>query len=189
MIAPSALLEIVRDAAEKFPDDIDSATKQVVSKWRKHAERDEWRDRLEEKALREILSDYRHSKNVAIRAASGGYSVEPQRGKALDALAKAATDTILDMTVGGLPIRDILGKQLGELASGQLAISDTHRKIARFLTRLSEIVGPDEKVGDVVSDTKAQSLWMETERNGKHKTNGKAVTPAKPKTPMPARAG
>lgn len=72
--------------------------------------------------------------------------------KARARLSKAAPIILLDLPIGGKPLRNCTGAEVKK------HIEETNKQNT-WLGKMLELVPPSRKVGDCISESKAQKLW------------------------------
>lgn len=123
----------------------------------------------EDKALlRAIVSDAiqiaaYYTVNHAMRHKRAAVVVSAEQSRSgVVALASGISASLLDFPLaGGLRLRNATASEVAEQIDRYDAIGRDVRRKARWLRLIVQSVPPNKKVGDVISDDRAQELWNE----------------------------
>lgn len=185
MLFPETLNAIIRDAHEKHKDDIDAALRVTLAAWRKTEERADWLDALEENAVRGLIHDRRSHINNAEKRKLGLFGGPAKVGMTEGAVLKIATETLLEnLTICGVVLGDITGKQLHEFAAAEKNRAAGYMRNARFCLALQPLVPEDKTVRQCVTAKKADAIWKKVVGE---ETSGRAIDPLPPKGALPGR--
>lgn len=172
---PSSLLGIVRNAATKHKDDIDEAVACAERAWNDDPERAEWIDQMVRGELRSLIHSFRHQSNVEIRKAAGVYGQPAKVTLETGAVARVASNVLLEYTICGVVLGRITGKQLKVFAKTEQEKADGSAFNARLCNRLIEIVPEEKTVAECVTAKKAKSLIEEVAKSQKRRTRQKVA--------------
>lgn len=123
----------------------------------------------EDKALlRAIVSDAiqiaaYYTVNHAMRHKRAAVVVSAEQSRSgVVALASGISASLLDFPLaGGLRLRNATASEVTDQIDRYDAIGRDVRRKARWLRLIVQSVPPNKKVGDVISDSRAQELWNE----------------------------
>jgi hypothetical protein len=169
---PEVLLEIVALAADQHRDNIDQAVDCAEKAWLSTEESPDFTAQLVRQAIRELIHNYRHQHNVAIRREAGVYG-GPAKVVPSELTAGIAERSILDQyTIAGRVLGGIFGKELPALATSEREKAEGAAFNARLCERLATVVGDDQLVRDAISEREAWKLLREL-RGGKAVRKGR----------------
>ena len=115
--------EIARDCSNEFPDDVQEAVQNAISRAKKHPEYTDYVDLLAELAIQEYVYRARTQANYDQKRGDGSYAA-PQK------VHSGTSSSVNDVHLGVLAMR-IAGTTLGALTIDRLEeIADSERQIA-----------------------------------------------------------
>jgi hypothetical protein len=166
---PSSLLGIVRKAAIKHRDSVDQAVVCAEREWRKSPEHEQWIDQMVRGELRSLIHNVRHETNVQIRKEAGAYGQPAKTTLGTGAVARVASDVLLNYSICGVTLGMITGEQLRSFAKSEQEKADGCEFNAILCDRLAEMVPAEKCVSDCVTAKKAKAIIAEITKIQKQK--------------------
>ena len=161
---PDEVLRIARDASRKYPDDIDTATNVAEREVRRLDCFADLVDQLVRSTVRALICDYRHHDNRILRKARGQYGgpakVVSGDSKAVQQIAM----TVYEHRIAGMTLGNLLGEQLLPIANSEATRADGHKFNAILCRKLSVLVDAQERVRDVVPESKLVEIFRAAQR-------------------------
>jgi hypothetical protein len=150
---------ISKAAAERHPDDIEKAVDDAVERIRKLKEFPKLVDELVRSAVRHVVSDCRHTANVAMKLAAGEYGgpAKVTAGKATDRVAQ----NYYAYFIGGRTLGSITGDELEDIAASEANRAKGHEFNSRLCLRLKPFVAKGKTVRECVKPAKLASLFKD----------------------------
>ena len=160
--APEQLLDMVRQAVQAHPNDIEDSLNYLVNVWGRCPARRTWAEELETRALRSMIHDCRHQLMVQMRRAHGAYGQAAKVGLSTGAANRIAEAMLLDSySINGYILGNIPGEELESLARGEQAKAEGCAFNARLCSKLSSLVPKGKLVRDVVTEKKLRKLFQD----------------------------
>lgn len=154
--------KVAAEEADHHPSDIDKAVLATVARVKRMGHYDEFVEELATRAIRGIITDARHTRNVAMRKEMGDYG-GPARvivGEATAAVAMA----VYSYRIAGTTLGMILGEQLPEIAAHEAARADGHTFNARLCQALAPKVPKGKMVSESVPEQQIKKLFERLQR-------------------------
>ncbi len=160
--APEQLLEMVQEAVEAHPDDIEDALNVLVNRWGRHPARRTWAEELETRALRAMIHDYRHQVMTRLRRQHGAYGGAAKVSMSTGAANRVAELMLLDSySINGHVLGNILGEDLSGLADGEAEKAAGCQFNASLCRALNKLVPKGKLVRDAVSEKRLRKLFSD----------------------------
>lgn len=151
--------QIIMEAAEAHPDDVDAAVDASLPKLARLPEWEEYKKQLVRSAVSDLIHVYRHRENVEQRKGTGVYggAAKVTRGRASAAIAREKS--LYDYFIGGKHLGSVTGEELGAIAEVESAKAATHNFHVRLCSALSRIVPKEKTVREVVTERRLKTIW------------------------------
>lgn len=184
---PEALNEIVRVIVTDNPrSPVEDQVKAAMLEWLECEERtQDWIDMLERHAVQQIVWDRRHTINTSEKRALGAFGGPSKVGLGEGEVVRIAGETLLEtLTICGVVLGDITGKQLHEFASAERNRAAGYLLNASFCEALQPLVGEEKTVRQCVKAKKVDAIWK---RVLTQETSGRAGHGLTPRSSTPGR--
>ncbi len=162
----TAIREIVSAEAKKHPQSIESATEAAMLRIRKLPQYAEFVESLAERAVREMISVYRHATNVAIKNDEGAYG-GPAKVVAGKATAEVMACVYYEYRIGGTILGMVMGKELPGLAELEESKVEGHRFRAMLCRELIAKVPPDKRVKQCLTNRQLGAIFNRLQKKQK----------------------
>lgn len=184
---PESLNDIVRCVVTENPRmPVEDQVKAAMREWLECEDRtQEWIDNLEIHAVSQMVWARRHTINTAVKRADGAFGGPAKVGITEGVVRKIATETLLEtLTICGVVVGDITGKQLHEFAAAEKNRANGYMRNARFCLALQPLVAEDKTVRQCVTAKKADAIWKKVVGE---ETSGRATPEPAPSVRLPGR--
>lgn len=151
------LQAIASEEAKKHSDDIDAAVDAAMRRLCKLPNYTDLVDNLVRSAVRHVVSDARHTMNVAMRRSNSEYG-GPAKVVAGSAVNRVASDYYA-YYIGGRTLGTIKGEELTDIAASESERANGHDFNARLCRSLAPLVPKDKTVRQCVKPGKLRTIF------------------------------
>ncbi len=158
--APEELLDMVAESAAEYPDSVDDALEALLGRWAKCPARRTWAEELEIRALRGMIHEYRHARNVSLRREHGAYGQAAKVGLTTGATNRVAEMLLLDTySIQGHILGSILWEDIGSIAGSEEERAKGSMFNAQLLTALKRGGQKGQAIREYVTERRIRGLF------------------------------
>ena len=154
-----SVLEAVKKAVKKYPNDVAKSIELAIKNVRKLSEYKALVNNLVDGAIQDIVYDTRHQENKQIKSAAGLYGAPAKIVIGNSKAVQESARSVYDMFINGTTLGVVLGVDLETIAFNEQNIADGYSFNAAVCRRLSGMVPADKMVKEAVSEKKLRAIF------------------------------
>jgi hypothetical protein len=158
MFFPESVIVIAKDAAKKFPSNIEGAVDLAEKQIRKLPDFEEMVDQLVRNTIQDLIYDLRHRSNTKTKNDAGYYTAEQKVSKTSE-ITDTIYNSVYSYCIGGTVLGEILGADLPTIADNERQIAAGHDFNASLCSKLSTLVPEDKKVREALPEQKLKKIF------------------------------
>ena len=158
---PEEVLTIVKEANTNNPSKPEDATAEALNGVTGLSSYDELVGMLVEQAVKNLIFDDRHLINVRIKNQAGAYNKTSKTVVGDSPAVRRAEISAYLFNVAGTTLGEVFGKEFLDFADIEDNKAEGHAFNSRLYRRLSDIVPPNKKVKNAITEKKLKALFSE----------------------------